>query len=388
MILMIYFDQAASSFPKPPAIAAAVAEAIQEYGANPGRGGHALARKAAAVISQTREKTASLFGAANPNKVLFYSNATHALNQAIKGFPFEAGDHVITSSVEHNSIRRPLEFLRRTRGIDISYVDYKGDEVLFSREINEQIRPSTRLLAFTHASNVTGEVLPLSLIGETGRARGVKVLVDASQTAGHLAIDMQKLKVDMLAFSAHKGLMGPQGVGVLIVEGKVALEPLLHGGTGSLSVSVDQPRHWPERLESGTLNTPGIAGLYAALLAFEKRISRGEMPAEFLLTERLTAGLEAIDGVTVYEPVNKRDRMPVAAFNIGSISSEEIAMVLDSHYEIAVRGGLHCSPDTHTFLKTEDQGAVRVSVGMYNTEEEVEKFLTAVEEISSAYMGI
>lgn len=384
---MIYFDQAASSFPKPPEVTEAMIKAMNEIGANPGRGGHAMAREAAAIIQQTREKAAELFGCSDPKKVLFYQNATVALNQALKGMTWEKGDHIITTSAEHNSVRRPLEYLKQTHGVVVSYIPWIEDEPLLIENVKQTIRPETKLMAVTHASNVTGIVLPLHALMVLAKKHEIITLVDGSQTAGHRPIHMQNEGIDMLAFPGHKGLLGPQGTGLLLVEGEVDLTPLHHGGTGHYSEAITQPEQWPEKLESGTLNTPGIAGLYAALKVFERH-QLEIVPRETMLIQKLIAGVRNIPGLTCYISSEAEISMPILAFNILHVDSQEIAMVLDSHYNIAVRAGLHCSPLTHGSLKTTDQGVVRVSLNRYNTEEEVEVFIQAIEEIATVYQEI
>ncbi len=230
---MIYFDQAASSYPKPPEVGEAMVHALNNIGANPGRGSHQLARQAALIISETREKAARLFGCSDPRKALFFPNATAALNQAIKGITWSAGDHVIATVLEHNSIRRPLEYVKRKYGVEVTYVNWDGDTAAFEQQIWQSIRPGTRLLAMTHASNVTGSLLPVGQAAMIAREHSIPILLDASQTAGHLPLNMQDMGIDMLAFPGHKGLLGPQGTGMLLVEGTIDMEPVQHGGTGS-----------------------------------------------------------------------------------------------------------------------------------------------------------
>lgn len=383
---MIYFDQAASSFPKPPGVVEAMAHAVNAVGANPGRGGHALARQASEIIYQTRHVIAELFGCSNPNQVLFYQNATVGLNQAIKGLSWHENDHVIASAYEHNSIRRPLEYLKEQYGVTITYVNTPDDSSneTFVKAVERAIEPNTRLIAMTHASNVTGRIFPINDIIAKAKENRIYTLIDASQTAGHIPIDMKKQEIDMLVFPGHKGILGPQGTGVLAVEGTIHLAPIHQGGTGTFSSLPHQPEQWPEHLESGTLNTPGIAGLYAALLEYKQRKNE-IVPRETILANTLCEGLEKIAGVRCYGPKSGSFRTPIVSFNINNISSQEIAIILDSHYEIAVRAGLHCSPLTHEVLQTTDQGIVRASLGIYNTDEEVKEFLLAIEEIVSSY---
>ncbi|GAB3797810.1 aminotransferase class V-fold PLP-dependent enzyme [Virgibacillus kimchii] len=381
---MIYFDQAASSFPKPPEVTEAMYKTIKETGANPGRGSHRLAREAAKVIHQAREKAATLFGCTDPKKAVFFQNATMALNQAIKGLNWHAGDHIITTTFEHNSIHRPLVYLEKYYGVHVTYIDWHEDENQVTDQVKRAINDRTRLLAITHASNVTGAVFPLGDLMNTVKEQDIITLVDASQTAGHIDIHMKDQLIDMLVFPGHKGLLGPQGTGMLLMEGEVPLTPIHHGGTGSFSQLADQPERWPEFMESGTLNTPGISGLLAALKVFEAGKDEN-VPRETLLVNKLLKGLNAIPNVQVYGPGPSSDRLPIAAFNIDQIDSQEVATILDSHYDIAVRAGLHCSPLTHEILNTENQGVIRASLNYYNTNEEVDIFLRAIEEIAAAY---
>lgn len=385
--MMIYFDQAASSFPKPAEVSEAMIRVVNEVGANPGRGGHALAREAAGIIQQTREKAAQLFGCSDPKRAIFQPNATAALNQALQGLTWQKGDHIITTSVEHNSVRRPLEYLQDTHGVQVSYVPWQENAAEFVEKVTQEIDEKTKLLAITHASNVTGSILPMEDLTALARKHQVLTLVDASQTAGHLPIHMKKQQIDMLAFPGHKGLLGPQGTGMLLIEGETDLNPLHHGGTGSFSEERKQPEKWPEKLESGTLNTPGISGLYAALQVYEREKSE-IVPRETMLINQLANGLDRIAGVNSFGPSLSDSRMPIAAFNVTAADSQEIAMILDSYYNIAVRAGLHCSPITHQTLGTTEQGIVRASVNRHNTENEIDDFLNAIEEIAAAYRDL
>lgn len=381
---LIYFDQAASSFPKPVEVTEAMVKVMNNVGANPGRGSHQLAQQANAIINKAREVIANWIGCPDPKQVLFYSNATIALNQAIKGLTWQKGDHVITTSFEHNAVRRPLEYIRNSQGINVSYITGNVDKNVFIDDLKREISPNTKLIAVTHASNVTGELMPLKAITALAKEYGILTLVDASQTAGHLSIDMEKENIDILVFPGHKGVLGPQGTGVLALREKIELVPLHHGGTGVASESIEQPDQWPEKYESGTLNTPGIAGLLEAVKVIQAE-TESNVSRETLLVNKLIKGLKAIDGVTCYGPGESSSRLPIVAFNIRDVSSQEIAMVFDSHYKIAVRAGLHCSPLTHNTLNTLEQGVVRASLSRFNTEEEVEVFLHAVEEIVMAY---
>ncbi|HEX7064404.1 MAG TPA: aminotransferase class V-fold PLP-dependent enzyme [Bacillales bacterium] len=378
---MIYFDNAASSFPKPDSVVQAVNRALTEYGANPGRGGHRLAKEAATVIRETRTALADFFGLDASENVWFYPNATTALNQALKGFPFEEGDHVIATSYEHNSVRRPLEYLKKTKGIQVTYVNPDKENC------KDAIKRNTKLIAATHGSNLTGMIVPIEELGSLTKEFGVPFLVDASQTAGVLPIDMKETGIDMLAFPGHKGLLGPQGTGALLVRPSIELEPHMHGGTGAYSELLDQPEQLPERYESGTLNTPGIAGMLAGLKEIKKMGLERILKHESELASYCLQGLKAIDGVRIYGPDPEVKRLGVVAFRIEEVDVQETAIILDQHYDIAVRAGLHCTPLAHESIGTADGGAVRVSFGPYNTSEEIDRFLQAVQEIKYGLGG-
>lgn len=380
---MIYFDNAASSFPKPKKVVDAVTKALTEYGANPGRGTHALAERAAAIINEARKELALFFGLSHKNHVLFYQNATMALNQAIKGFPFEGGDHVIATVYEHNSVRRPLEACVKSKGINVTYLSP-------SREFHEEkwadaLEDNTKFIAVTHASNVTGEILPIKEIGLFAKKHGLTLLVDASQTAGILPINMDELGIDMLVFPGHKGLLGPQGTGALLLNEKMDLAPIIHGGTGSHSEQIEQPGVLPDKFESGTLNTPGIAGLLAGVKVVKERTLEAIAKHESELANYCIERLQTIENVRLYGPGQSKQRIGVVSFAIEGIDSHEIAMILDQHYGIAVRAGLHCSPMTHEEFGTIESGLIRVSFGFANTKEEVDVLIQALTEITGYF---
>ncbi|MFM1653492.1 aminotransferase class V-fold PLP-dependent enzyme [Brevibacillus sp. B_LB10_24] len=380
-----YLDNAASSWPKPPEVKLAMAEVIEDYAANPGRGGHTLAMKAGKVLFQTRAQLSRLFGISNPNDLFFYMNATQALNQAIKGF-LQPGDHVVTSSIEHNSVRRPLEYLRRTKGIQISYVQPREDQLFYTADFVKEIRPETKLIVVSHASNVTGVILPIGEIGSEAGQRNISFLVDASQTAGVVPIDVEKMGIDMLAFPGHKGLYGPQGTGGLYVRNTIDLEPLIHGGTGSQSESVDQPTARPDRYESGTANTVGLAGLLAGVTFVLEKGTEHIFQHEWNLAKRTLEGLKEINGIEIYGPDIDVERVGVVLFNLKGVDATEVSFILDQEYGIATRSGFHCSPLGHQAIGTENRGAVRASFGLFNTEEDALKLICAIEEISAAYL--
>jgi cysteine desulfurase family protein len=381
---IIYLDNAASTWPKPPEVKEKMAEAIDDFAANPGRGGHALAMKASKAVFQTRMQVSRLFGIQNPNNLFFYLNATQALNQAIKGF-LKEGDHVISSSIEHNSVRRPLEYMSRTKKVEVTYVEPREDQLFYVEDFVKAIRPNTRLLAVSHASNLTGVILPIAELGSMAKEHNIAFLVDASQTAGALPIHVDEMKIDMLAFPGHKGLYGPQGTGGLYVHPDIDLEPMIHGGTGSQSEAVEQPTTRPDGYESGTVNTVGLAGLLAGVKAImEKGIDNiGEH--EWQLAKKAMLGLTEIPGVKVYGPGIETKRVGVVSFTIAGVDATEVSFILDQTYGIATRAGFHCSPLGHETAGTAETGAVRASFGMYNTETDVETLIEAVREIAAAF---
>lgn len=381
---IIYLDNAASTWPKPPAVKEKMAEAIENFAANPGRGGHALAMKASKAVFQTRMHVSRLFGIQNPNNLFFYLNATQALNQAIKGY-LKEGDHVISSSIEHNSVRRPLEYMSRTKQVEITYVEPREDQLFYVDDFARQIRPNTRLIAVSHASNLTGVILPVAELGSLAKEHGIAFLVDASQTAGVLPIHVEQMNIDMLAFPGHKGLYGPQGTGGLYVQPEIDLEPMLHGGTGSQSEAVDQPTARPDRYESGTVNTVGLAGLLGGVQAIMEKGIENIAEHEWQLTQKAIAGLQEIPGVVVYGPGIETRRVGVVSFTIRDVDATEVSFILDQTYGIATRAGFHCSPLGHETAGTAQTGSVRASFGMYNTEKDIEALLQAVREIAAAF---
>ncbi|MBO8172166.1 MAG: aminotransferase class V-fold PLP-dependent enzyme [Bacillaceae bacterium] len=383
---IIYLDNAASTWPKPPEVRKAMIENIDHFAANPGRGGHQLAVTAGKTIQETRSKLARLFNVTDSRNIIFFSNATAALNQAIKGL-LKNGDHVVTTMIEHNSVRRPLEFLRKERGISISYVSPETNDTFKIEAFEKAIQPETKLIVVSHASNLTGMIIPVEQIGHLAREKGIIFLVDASQTAGILPIDVEKQKIDMLAFPGHKGLYGPQGTGGLYLSPDIDLIPLMHGGTGSKSENIEQPEERPDRYESGTLNTVGIAGLSRGVdFVLEKGVDEIRQK-EQTLTKLLMEKLMALDGVHVYGPHIDLERVGVVSFNIEGIHCQEVASILDQHYQIAVRAGYHCTPLAHQCFGTmETGGSIRASFGYFNSEPDVEALVEAVKEIKEAFI--
>jgi cysteine desulfurase family protein len=378
---MIYMDNGATSCPKPREVIDAVKEAMEKCCANPGRSGHDMAAHAAREIFRTRQTAAKLFNIDDPGRIVFTKNCTEALNIALKGVLHE-GDHVITTSMEHNSVIRPLYQLQQRR-IYTTIVPCDKAGRLDPAEIRKAIRPETKMIVMTAASNVTGTRMPLEEAGRIALRRGILFMVDGAQGAGHMEIDAKRHHIDILAVPGHKGLMGPQGTGFLYVKEGIKVDPLMEGGTGSRSKDMEQPDDFPEGFEAGTVNVPGIIGLGAAL-KFIDRIGVNVIEEyERKLTEQLQQGLGSIKGVTLYGPENAREKTAVAAVNIGNMDCEEAAAVLNDRYGIAVRAGFHCSGLAHRTIGTERTGCIRFSPGFYTSEEEIQKTIEAVKEIAA-----
>ncbi len=376
---MIYLDNAATSFPKPKQVIDAVAHYLNEIGGNPGRAAHAPAREAGRVIDRTRRSLAKLLGNVEPSRILCTPSTTVALNLAFKGL-LQAGDHVVTTSMEHNSVMRPLHGLQKL-GISLSQIPCSPSGELDPADIPPLIRPQTRLIALIHGSNVTGNLMPVSEVGKMAREHDIFLLVDAAQTMGRIPIDPQESNIDLLAGPGHKGLLGPMGTGFLYVRPGLELEPLWEGGTGTYSESMQQPETWPERFESGTLNAPGLAGLAAGIAEVQKLGLEAIAAHEQSLIESLAAGLSQLPGIVLYGSPDKSSCAGTLSFNIEELDCSEVAYILDTAYAIAVRSGLHCSPAAHRTINTFPHGTVRASVGPYNTQEDIHTLIGAVSEI-------
>ncbi len=376
---LCYLDNAATSFPKPESIHEAVLETLKGIGANPGRGGHQLSLKAERVLFETREKIAGLFNVPDSKNVVFSKNATESINLALKGL-LKPGDHVLVSGMEHNAVMRPLEGLSE-KNVSYTCVPCDPQGFLDPKELVEAIRPETRLIALTHASNITGTILPIQEVGQMAKKHNIHFLVDAAQSAGVLEIDMGKDGIDLLACTGHKGLLGPQGVGFLVIREGVELKPLIEGGTGGLSDSIKQPACLPDRLESGTQNTPGIAGLSAGI-AFIKKEGLDHIRAkEKALTQRLIDGLSEVDDVEIFGPRNVEKQTAVISFRVARRDSGEIGDILDREFGVVTRVGLHCSPLAHKTIGTYPEGTIRVSPGFFTKEPEIDYFLNSLKEI-------
>ncbi len=382
---MIYLDNAATSWPKPPTVAEAMVRFLDEIGANPGRSGHHRSVEAGRVVYRTREVVANLFGFADPLRVIFTLNVTTAINVALRGL-LHPGDHVITSSMEHNSVMRPLRALER-EGVTLTVVPCSPEGFLDSQAVRQALRPETSLIVLNQASNVCGTILPVAEVGRIAREAGVLLLVDAAQTGGTFPVSMEEMGVDLLAFTGHKGLLGPMGTGGLLVGLRVPLDrfvPLICGGTGSRSEYEVQPDFLPDKLESGTMNTVGLAGLAAGIQYIQERGVEEIRAHKMALTQQLLEGLAALPEVTVYGPADVRWQVAVVSFNVAGWSCSDVALHLDETYGVACRPGLHCAPAAHRTLGTFPDGAVRFGLGVFTTAEEVEAAVRAVAEIAKA----
>lgn len=378
---MIYLDNAATTIHKPEAVVRAVADAMTRLG-NAGRGAHETSLDAARLIFDARVRTARLFHAQGPGCVAFTANATESLNIAIQGL-FQAGDHVITTQMEHNSVLRPLYYME-TKGVELTILPADRLGNISLEEMERAVRPNTRAVVCTHASNLTGNVNDLEAIGSLCRRHGLLLVADASQTAGILPVDMEKMKIDVLCFTGHKGLSGPQGTGGICVRRGLVIRPLLMGGSGVHSYDKTHPGMMPTALEAGTLNSHGIAGLRAALIDLEERGLETVQEWEQALMRQFYDGVKEAPGVLVYGDFSdpKRLRAPIVTLNIGDMDSGMAADELACTYGICVRAGAHCAPLMHEALGTRLQGAVRFSFSYYNTEEEVETAASAVRQIA------
>ena len=377
---MIYLDNAATTLHKPEQVIEAVADAMRSMG-NSSRGTHSGSLSASRTIYATREKLARFFGCPRADHVVFTCNSTEALNIAISG-TIGAGDHVITTDLEHNSVLRPLYRLQDEKGTAVSFVPADRQGCIDYADFEQLIRPETRAIICTHASNLTGNLVDIARVGAIAKAHRLLFIVDASQTAGVFPIDMEAMGIDILCFTGHKGLMGPQGTGGLCVGAGVEIRPFAVGGTGVQSYSETQPEAYPTRLEAGTLNSHGIAGLGASL-AFLKRTGRDAVRMhESVLARRFYETVRTIPGVKVYGNFAVQLRAPIVSLNIADLDSSEVADELAERFEIATRPGAHCAPRMHEALGTTELGAVRFSFSWFNTEEEVDAAIAAMREIS------
>ena len=379
---MIYLDNAATSRRKPQEVIDAVVFAMTSLG-NAGRGTTEAALDAARTIYGARDKIAGFFGVKNPKQVVFTANSTESLNIAIHGL-IKPGDHVISSVMEHNSVLRPL-YEREEAGAELTLIECDEKGRLLTDDIEGNIRDNTRAIVLTHGSNLTGNVNDIEAVGRIAKAHGLLFIVDASQTAGVLPIDVEKMNIDVLCFTGHKSLLGPQGTGGMCVREGLEIEPLKRGGSGVDTYNRRHPSEMPTALEAGTLNGHGIAGLSAAIDFIEKTGIDEIREKEQSLMKRFVEGVRDIPGVKLYGDFDAEVRCPVVALNIGNADSSEISDILSMDYDIATRPGAHCAPEMHESLGTVEQGAVRFSMSYFNTGEEIDAAIRAVREISEEF---
>lgn len=376
---MIYLDSSATSFLKPPQVAEAVFRSFNTIG-NAGRGAHAPTLNASRLIYDTREKLAALFGTPDPSRIAFTCNATEALNIAIHG-AIHPGEHVITTACEHNSVLRPL-YLKEKEGTELTIIpaDKKG-RIRYDL-LESSVKSNTSAIVLTHASNLSGNVTDLAFVSNFAKKHGLLLIVDASQTAGSLPINVIKMGIDILCFTGHKGLFGPQGTGGLYVREGLTLSPLKSGGSGIHSFDRQHPTDMPTALEAGTLNGHGIAGLNAGLDYILSTGVKNIHAKEISLARRFVNGISDISDLKLYGDIDAPLRTPIISLNIGNMSSASVSDILWEDYEICVRAGAHCAPLMHKTFGTEKQGAVRFSFSCFNTEAEIDTAIQAMHEIA------
>ena len=378
--LPVYLDNAATSWPKPPEVIAAMQAYLENGGGSPGRAAHGKSLASARMVYETRDALSSLFNATSPDRVIFTKNATEAINLLLFGF-LNPGDHVIVSSMEHNAVMRPLRQLE-SRGVSLSVAACDSCGRLDPLTIKTALTPRTRLVLLVHASNVTGTLLPIAEVANIAREAGIRFAVDAAQTAGVHPIDVQSGGIDFLTFTGHKSLGGPQGTGGLVIGPDVDLRPLMFGGTGSASESENQPAFLPDKLESGTLNAIGIAGLGASLAALAEFGVENVLAHERKLMKLFRDGLKELSDIEVYGPENTAESVGVLSLNVASRPCEEVGMELERDFDILTRTGLHCAPAAHRTIGTFGRGTVRFSVSRFNTESDIHAALEALSKIA------
>lgn len=377
----IYLDNAATSFPKPHQVVEAVERTLRLNAANPGRGGHQLSLEAGRLVMECRETLARFFGVRDSTRIAFTANATEAINLGLFGL-LVPGDRVVTTSMEHNAVVRPLKALS-DQGIEVIRVRADRTGFVEPGAIREACIPGTRLLIMNHCSNVTGTLQAIGQVGPWCRQQGILFMVDAAQSAGVFPIDVEEMAIDLLAVPGHKSLLGPTGTGFLYVRSGLDLRPLLYGGTGNFSQSASQPADMPERLESGTLNTIGLAGLKAGVEFIESVGLDSIRSHELKLVNQLIEGLRTLDDVSLYGPLDASPHGGVLSFNIKNMDPSMLGFRLDREYGICCRVGLHCAPEVHGSIGTLPEGTVRLSPGFFNTIDDIEKTLVAIHEIAA-----
>ncbi len=376
---MIYLDNAATSWPKPPQVLKAMVNVLEYAGGTPCRSWYRLSIKAARVMYDAREAIAHFFNVSDPTRVIFTSNGTHSINLVLKGM-LKPGDHVVTSSMEHNAVMRPLRSLEK-RGVILDVVPCASDGSLEVNDIASAVLPNTRLVVIIHASNVAGTILPIAKVASVAHSVGALLLVDAAQTVGVLPIDTKKLGIDFLAFTGHKGLQGPPGIGGLVIGDHVdtsQIEPLAQGGTGSQSELEEQPEHLPDKFESGTPNIVGVAGLHAGVKWIVDRGIETIRAQERELTRVLIDALCDISGIKVHGTRDPENTVAIVSFTAEGRHVSEIGLQLDKQYGILTRVGLHCAPAAHKTIGTFPEGTVRLAPGVFTTADDIKRAIQAI----------
>lgn len=376
---MIYLDNAATTMQKPEEVIEAVVQAMHSMG-NAGRGAHSASLEASRTIYDTRELLCRFFGGTDPRRLVFTSNSTESLNIAIKGL-FEPGDHVITTMLEHNSVLRPLYEMEK-RGVELTIIPADKKGVIDYNDIEKAIRPNTKAVVCTHGSNLTGNLVDIERIGKITRKNRLLLVVDASQTAGVFPIDVEKMQIDVLCFTGHKGLLGPQGTGGMYVREGIQIRPLKSGGSGVQTYSKSHPAEMPTALEAGTMNGHGIAGLHAAVEYIQRTGIDQIRKREQECMKRFYEGVIQVPGVKVYGDFDDMNRCAIVSLNIGDYDSSEVSDELLTEYRISTRPGAHCAPLMHEALGTVEQGAVRFSFSHFTTDEEVDTAIKAIRELA------
>ncbi len=376
---MIYLDNAATTFPKPQAVLNSVTQAVKIYGGNPGRSGHSLSMRTSNKIYKIRDGIAQFFNATSEG-VVFAFNCSHALNMAIKGVML-GGGHIICSDLEHNSVIRPIYALKSKGMIDYSIAQTDIDHEKTLTNFRRLIKPNTRAIVCTHASNVTGRIMPIKEIGALCKKRGITFIVDAAQSAGVINIDIKDMNIDILCTAGHKGLYGITGTGLMILSENVTLDTIIEGGTGSVSAELEQPSFLPDRFESGTINTVGILSLSAGINHIKRLGINNIYAKEFSFCKRIYEALKTIDSAKIYIDEFKEDKfVPIVLFNSDKYTSIQIVEKLNDR-GFATRGGLHCAPLAHKTLSTQDNGAVRISPSVFNTSSEINSLIINLKRI-------
>ncbi len=377
---IIYLDNAATTFPKPPEVLSEMLEVYGRQGVSPGRGTYDLAAQAEEIVSRTRAQICDFFGGEDPERVIFAYNATDALNTVIQGL-VEPGCHVISSRLEHNSVLRPLHFLREQGIITYDLIPFDGQGFIDPGDVADCMKPETSLVILTHASNVLGTIQPVGEVGAICRERGVPLVLDVTQSAGVIPIHMKSLRADALAFTGHKALLGPSGIGGLVLRKGLEIRPTRFGGTGVDSSNLLQTDTYPHRLEAGTINFLGIIGLSAGIRYVTRPGIEETYQDKMVLLRRLRDGLRSLKATHVYCADNLDNHVAVLLCNIEGITAQDLGDILDGDYHIVTRSGLHCAPLVHLDLGTSPDGGVRFSLGPFNVSEEIEEVLQAIDEI-------